>query len=286
MIVQAAAAQRASLRGTISDSTGGVLPGVSIVALNTDQGLKRETETDRSGSFSIPLLQPGSYVVSAEKNGFAILEVTDLILHVGDARMLQLVLPIARVRIQIRVNDRTGGVETVNPTLGQVVTGDVIRNAPLDGRNVLDLAILQPGVLPVNSDALSQTGFTVGGNRTDSVSFLLDGAHNNDLLGNSITFNPNPDTIAEFRVLTSNYTADFGRDGGGIITLATKSGTNILHGTMYDYLRNEALNANSFSNKNAGLRRPILKRNQFGGSLGGPLEIPGLLHGKNRAFFF
>ncbi len=263
-----------------------MLPGVSIVALNTDQGLKRETETDRSGSFSIPLLQPGNYVVSAEKNGFAILEVTDLILHVGDARTLQLVLPIARVRIQIRVNDRTGGVEAVNPTLGQVVTGDVIRNAPLDGRNVLDLAILQPGVLPVNSDALSQTGFTVGGNRTDSVSFLLDGAHNNDLLGNSIAFNPNPDTIAEFRVLTSNYTADFGRDGGGIITLATKSGTNIMHGTIYDYLRNEALNANSFSSKNAGLRRPILKRNQFGGSLGGPLEIPGLLHGKNRAFFF
>ena len=104
---------------------------MSIVALNTDQGLKRETETDRSGSFSIPLLQPGNYVVSAEKNGFAILEVTDLVLHVGDARTLQLVLPVAKVRIQIHVNDGTGNVETVSPTLGQVVTGDVIRNAPL-----------------------------------------------------------------------------------------------------------------------------------------------------------
>ena len=279
-------AQRASLRGTISDSTGGVLPGVSIVALNVDQGLKRETQTDRSGSFSIPLLQPGNYVVSAEKEGFAILEVTELLLHVGDARSLQLVLPVAKVRIQIRVNDRTGGVETVNPTLGQVVTGDVIRNAPLDGRDVLTLAILQPGVLPVNQDALSLTRFTVGGNRTDSVSFLLDGAHNNDLLSNGITFNPNPDTIAEFRVLTSNYTADFGRNGGGVITLATKSGTNSLHGTAYDYLRNEALDANTFFNKNHGERRPILKRNQFGGSLGGPLTVPGILQGKDRAFFF
>ena len=99
--VQAAVAQRASRRGTISDSTGGVLPGVSIVALNVDQGLKRETQTDRSGSFSIPLLQPGNYVVSAEKEGFAILEVTELILHVGDSRSLQLVLPVAKVRIQI-----------------------------------------------------------------------------------------------------------------------------------------------------------------------------------------
>ena len=279
-------AQRASLRGTISDSTGGVLPGVSIVALNVDQGLKRETQTDRYGSFAIPLLQPGNYVVSAEKEGFAILEVAELVLHVGDVRSLQLVLPVAKVRIQIRVNDRTGGVETVNPTLGQVVTGDVIRNAPLDGRDVLTLAILQPGVLPVNSDALTLTGFTVGGNRTDSVSFLLDGAHNNDLLSNGITFNPNPDTIAEFRVLTSNYTADFGRNGGGVITLATKSGTNSLHGTAYDYLRNEALDANTFFNKNNGKRRPILKRNQFGGSLGGPLTVPGILQGKDRAFFF
>jgi len=285
-MVQAATAQRASLRGTISDSTGGVLPGVSIVALNIDQGLKRETETDRSGSFSIPLLQPGNYVVSAEKDGFAILEVTDLFLHVGDARTLQLVLPIAKVRVQIRVNDRTGGVETVNPTLGQVVTGDVIQNAPLDGRNILELAVLQPGVLPVNADAAGVTGFSVAGNREDSVTFLLDGAHNNDLLNNGITYNPNPDTIAEFRVMTSNYTADFGRNGGGIVTFATKSGTNSFHGSAYDYLRNEALDANTFFNKNTGYRRPILKRNQFGGSLGGPLAIPGGLHREDRAFFF
>ncbi len=259
---------------------------MSIVALNTDQGLKRETETDRSGSFSIPLLQPGNYVVSAEKNGFAILEVTDLVLHVGDARTLQLVLPVAKVRIQIHVNDGTGNVETVSPTLGQVVTGDVIRNAPLDGRDVLGLAVLQPGVLPVNSDAAGVTGFSVAGNREDSVTFLLDGAHNNDLLSNSVTFNPNPDTIAEFRVLTSNYTADFGRNGGGIITVATRSGTSSFHGAAYDYLRNEALDANTFFNKNKSLGRPILRRNQFGGSLGGPLTIPGILRGKDQAFFF
>ena len=286
LLVQAATAQRASLRGTISDSTGGVLPGVSIVALNIDQGLKRETETDRSGSFSIPLLQPGNYVVSAEKDGFAILEVTDLFLHVGDARILQLVLPIAKVRVQIRVNDRTGGVETVSPTLGQVVNGEVIQNAPLDGRNILELAVLQPGVLPVNADAAGVTGFSVAGNREDSVTFLLDGAHNNDLLNNGITYNPNPDTIAEFRVMTSNYTADFGRNGGGIVTFATKSGTNFFHGSAYDYLRNEALDANTFFNKNNAYRRPILKRNQFGGSLGGPLAIPEVLHREDRAFFF
>jgi Carboxypeptidase regulatory-like domain/TonB-dependent Receptor Plug Domain len=279
-------AQRASLRGTVSDSTGGVLPGVSIIALNVDQGLKREASTDSSGSFSIPLLQPGNYVVSAEKQGFAILEVTELLLHVGDARTLQLVLPIAKVRIQIRVNDRTGGVETVNPTLGQVVTGNVIRDAPLDGRNVMELAVLQPGVLPVNADALGVTGFSVTGNREDSVAALLDGAHNNNLLTNTITYAPNPDAISEFRVLTSNYTADYGRNGGGIIAFATKSGTNVFHGTAFDFLRNEALNANSFFNKNHNQPRSVLKRNQFGGTLGGPLGLPFQPGQDRRAFFF
>jgi hypothetical protein len=284
--VPAAIAQRASVRGTVTDSTGGVLPGVSIIALNVDQGLKREAWTDPTGSFSIPLLQPGNYVVSAEKSGFAILEVTELLLHVGDARTLLLVLPVAKVRVQIRVNDRTGGVETVNPTLGQVVTGDVIRDAPLDGRNVLDLALLQPGVLPINADAAQITRLSITGSREDSVTFLLDGSHNNDLLNNSVTYAPNPDTIAEFRVLTSNYTADFGRNGGGIVTLATKSGTNAFHGTAFDFLRNEALNANTFFNKNNGQPRPVLKRNQFGWTLGGPLGLPFLQQGERRAFFF
>ncbi len=262
------------------------MPGVNIIALNVDQGLKREAWTDQSGSFSIPLLQPGNYVVSAEKQGFAILEVTDLLLHVGDARTLQLVLPVAKVRIQIRVNDRTGGVETVNPTLGQVVTGNVIRDAPLEDRTVLDLALLQPGVLPVNADAAGITGFSITGNREDSVTFLLDGAHNNNLLTNAVTYAPNPDTISEFRVLTSNYTADYGRNGGGIITLVTKSGTNSVHGTAFEFLRNEVLNANTFFNKNNGQPRPVLKRNQFGGTLGGPLALPFKAREEHRAFFF
>jgi hypothetical protein len=150
---------------------------------------------------------------------------------------------------------------------------------------VLDLALLQPGVLPVNPDAGGPNNFSIAGNRNDSVTFLLDGGVNNDLLDNSVVYDPNPDAVAEFRIVTSSYTAEFGRNAGGVISLVSRSGTSHLHGSLFDYLRNDALDANSYFNKSAGLPRDALKRNQFGGALGGPLVLP-LLHGRDRYFFF
>jgi hypothetical protein len=281
-----ASAQRATLLGTITDQGGAVVPGVNVTLLNLDQGLKREASTNENGYFTIPLLQPGRYLVTAQKQGFAVAEVKDVLLHVADVHGLDIKLQVSAVPVEIQVSERSQDIETASASLGQVVTGDVIRNAPLNGRDVRALAFLQPGVTPVDLDSNEAGSFNVAGNRADSVTYLLDGGLNNDLINNGAVFTPNPDTIAEFRILTSNYPAEYGRNAGGVVSMLTRSGTNQLHGSAFDFLRNDALDANSYFNKNEGLPRDILKRNQFGGTLGGPITIPGVINGKNRFFFF
>src|SRR5205814_5178216 len=133
-------------------------------------------------------------------------------------------------------------------TLGQTVQTRQIVNLPLNGRNVLSLALLQPGVSENNPGDGSAGFFNIAGNRSDSVTFLLDGGINNNLLSNGVVYNPNPDTIAEFRLIASNYSAEYGRNNGGVISVVTKSGSNTLHGSAYDYDRNDSLSANRFFN--------------------------------------
>ena len=279
-------AQRAALAGSVSDQNGSVIPGVRITLLNLDQGLKREATTNQDGYFSVPFLQPGNYLVTAQKDGFAVAEIKDVILHVSDVRGLSIRLQVSAAPIQVEVSGQAQPVETVSPALGKVVTGDVVRNAPLNGRDIRDLALLQPGVAPADLDFFGAGTFTIAGNRGDSVNYLLDGGLNNDLVDNRTVYTPNPDTVAEFRIITSNYPAEYGRNSGGVVTVATQSGTNQLHGGAFDFLRNEAFDANSFFNKVNQLPRNVLKRNQFGGTLGGPLTIPRVVSGKDRYFFF
>jgi len=179
-------------------------------------------------------------------------------------------------------------VETVNPTLGESVTSRPIVNMPLNGRNVLDLALLQPGVTEDNPDDTSQghgsgQSFSVGGGRSDSITYLLDGGVNNDLLNNSVVFNPNPDSVAEFRILTSNYTAEYGRSGAGIISVVTKSGSNDFHGSAFEFVRNTDFDANLYFNKDP-LVNPVPRPQQpqtqsVWRHVGGPIL-------KNRLFFF
>src|SRR6266481_4833019 len=181
-------------------------------------------------------------------------------------------------------------METVNPTLGHTVTSKRIVDLPLNGRNVMQLALGFPGVIETNpSDGGGSQGFTVAGSRSDAITYLLDGGVNNNLLSNRLVFNPNPDAVAEFRILENNYTAEYGRNGGGIISEVLKSGTNQWHGSAFEFVRNDLLNANTFFNKNDAtnlLPREVLKRNQYGGTFGGPITIPHLVHGKDRFFFF
>ena len=179
----------------------------------------------------------------------------------------------------VDVGAEAAPVETVNPTLGQSITGRALTNMPLNGRDMLDLALLQPGVTESNDDNYGAGNYSIAGGRSDSVTFLLDGGLNNDLLDNSNL--PTTDAIAEFRLLTSDYTAEYGRNGGGIISVVTKSGTNQLHGSLFEFIRNLDFDANDYFNKTVSpaLPRLDLKRNQYGATLGGPIK-------KDKLFFF
>jgi len=282
----AALAQEATGRvaGTVYDQTGAVVPGVHIVVTNTATHIARDTTTDKSGSYQILSLPIGDYTVSADHKGFTPVTTSASTLEINQTLKIDIKLQVGSETQTVTVETTAATVETVNPTLGSTVSGREIANAPLNGRNALDLALLQPGVLPAdnmgNAGARSaNTAFSISGGRNDSNTFLLDGGLNNDLLNNGVVYNPNPDSIEEFRVLTNNFTAEYGRNGGGIVTVVTKSGTNSWHGSAFEYNRNEAYNANDFIDNSQGKPRGILKRNQYGATFGGPIM-------KNKLFFF
>jgi Carboxypeptidase regulatory-like domain len=283
-----ASAQQATAKivGTVTDSQGAVIPEVKVTVRNTATNVAAEATSDKSGFYQVLDLPIGTYRITANHAGFRPLETTTSPLEINQSFRANLKLEVGTAREQVSVEAQSSGVETVNPTLGQSVTARPIVNLPLNGRNVLSLALLQPGVTEDNPDdtgagSLSQNGgnFSVAGGRSDSITFLLDGGINNELLGNGIVYNPNPDSVAEFRILTSNYTAEYGRSGAGVVSVVTKSGSNDLHGSAFEFLRNTDFDADSYFNNQAGLPRNNLKRNQFGGTLGGPII-------KNRLFFF
>jgi hypothetical protein len=272
--------------GTVTDPTGAVVPGAKVTITNVDTGSNRETRSDRDGNYQVVDLPIGAYHVSAEATGFSKAVTADYKLQINQNLRIDLALKVGATTEVVRVEGEAAGVETVNATLGQSVTSRPLVNMPLNGRNVLDLALLQPGVTETNPDSTAAGNFSVAGGRTDSVTFLLDGGINNHILNNGVVFTPNPDTVAEFRILTSNYTAEYGRNGAGIVSIVTKSGTNSVHGSLFEFVRNDVFNANTFFNNANGQPKPLLKRNQFGATIGGPISIPKLFSGHDRFFFF
>ena len=277
----ACAAQEATARiyGTVYDEQGAVIPDTRIVVTNTGTGVERATATGKDGSFQVLALPIGNYKVRAEHSGFRVVNTAEQKLLINQALRVDIKMPVGAESQSVEVGAQAAPVETVNPTLGQSITGRTLTNMPLNGRDTLDLALLQPGVTESNDDSGAVGNFSIAGGRTDSVTYLLDGGLNNDLLDNSNLLDPNPDAIAEFRLLTSDYTAEYGRNGGGIISVVTKSGTNDIHGSLFEFFRNRVLDANDYFNIQEGLPRADLKRNQYGATLGGPVI-------KDKTFFF
>jgi hypothetical protein len=230
----------------------------------------------------------GRYEIAAEAAGFSRMVVAAKnSLEINQTLRIDLALTVGAVKDVVTVEGGASAVETENSTIGATVSGTAISELPLNGRNTLDLLATQPGVTPKDNDASRQAGqYSIGGGRSDSVTYLLDGGLNNHLINNDIVINPNPDAVAEFRVLQSNYAAEYGRGGGGIVSMVIKSGTNTVHGTAFDYLRNEDLDANTFFNNQQGIARQILKRNQYGFTVGGPVWLPHVVDGRNKLFFF
>ncbi|HLY16965.1 MAG TPA: carboxypeptidase regulatory-like domain-containing protein [Bryobacteraceae bacterium] len=275
------------ITGVVTDPSGALVSNAAVVVTNLDTNVSKETKTDASGFYQVPLLPIGRYKINASAAGFEkVTMVPQNALEINQTMRVDIQLPVGKLSDTVVVESTASLVETETATVGAVVSGMAIMELPLNGRNTLDLLKTQPGVTPTNPDSGAQGEYSIGGQRTDSVTYLLDGGNNNSLLGNAVVANPNPDAVAEFKVLENNYTAEYGRNAGGIVSIVTKSGTNALHGTAYDYVRNTDFDANSFFNNEQGLPVGVLKRNQFGGTVGGPIYIPKVVNGRNKVFFF
>jgi hypothetical protein len=277
-----------TLSGTVQDRSGAVMPGAAVTATSQGTGVGRDTKTDGTGHYLLPLLPTGIYTIRVEATGFQAVEQKDIKLQVDESREVDFTLAPAAVQQTVEVSATAVAVETANPTLGQVITSQQVAQLPLNGRNFVQLATLTTGTTQETNPASFSNGaassevairgsfsLSVGGSRPNSSDFLLDGIDNNELTSGGISILPNIDALQEFKVLTYNYSAEYGTRGGPAVLLTTKSGTNDFHGTLFEFLRNTSLNARNFFTPTRG----AFIQNQYGGSIGGPIK-------KNKLFFF
>src|SRR6202051_4327034 len=276
----------ATISGTVTDSTGSKMADVNIVITNVGTGIATTTATKGEGTFGAPNLQPGSYEVSASAKGFSTLIRKGITLTVGQELILNLSLQVGSVNETVTVTAEAPTVNLANATISGVIEQRTVQELPLNGRSWTDLAILQPGVHqsqnqpPINAGDRVKRGLglelTISGARPQQNNYLLDGVNINDYAnagpGSVLGGNLGTDAVAEFAVLTTNYSAEYGRTSGGVITATTKSGTNQFHGSAYEFLRNDALDATSSIDKLNGATKPPFRRNQYGASGGGPIQ--------------
>ena len=295
-----AAAQNTNGRviGIVTDPQGAALPGAKVSVTNVGTNVSWNTLTDDKGNYQVLDVPIGQYSVSVESKGFSKARTEPQELTINQALRIDVHMKVGAINEVVDVQSQAAQVETVNPTIGGTVTGKAIQDLPLNGRNTLDLALTQPGVVPIADDigtygtsngGSTETGLggiSVAGGRGDAITYLLDGGNNNRTTSNQVVFNPNPEAVEEFKLLENNYTAEYGRNGGGTISVVLKSGTNAVHGSLFEYLRNDAFNANDYIDNELGNPRQVLKRNQFGGVIGGPITLGKMLNGKDRFFFF
>jgi Carboxypeptidase regulatory-like domain/TonB dependent receptor len=289
-----AQAPTGELAGTIRDATGAVISGASVSVVNEETGVKREVLSDDRGSYTIPLLPPGRYRTSIQHAGFRSVERKGIVLHVNETVNVDYALEVGSVNETVTVMGEAPLLETAQSSQGAVIDNAKVANLPLNMRDPFTLAALTPGVQPGNGfftprvfqEQAFQTNFSVNGGASFQNDILLDGTSNTVAGHGQLAMTPSVDAIEEFKVETSNYSAEFGRSGGGIVNIVTKSGTNSLRGTIYEFLRNRNLDANDFFSNRAGLPRPPFVFNQFGFTVGGPVVLPKLYNGHNRTFFF
>lgn len=280
-----ALAQTASVTGRVTDPSGAVIPGVTVVLTNEGTAIENRTETNEEGYYRLPSVQPGSYRLSIEKAGFKPIRESGLQLIVGQVARLDYTLQVGAVTESVEVNARAVLLDSETSSLGQVIGGRQVTELPLLGRNAYSLATLAPGVrtsagmndLPV--DQISTVSASINGGRSSQNEFLLDGAPNTAAAQNQPVIFQNVDSVQEFKVETNTFSAEYGRSAGGVFNVVTKAGTNDITFTAYEFLRNDKLNANDWFANRAGRRKAPFRFNQFGGVIGAPIV-------RNRTFFF
>ena len=289
------AATTGSISGTIKDPSGGVIPGVVLTATNPSTGIQAKTMSDDKGFYSFPSLAVGRYDVKADSAGFQELTRRGLVIDANSALQVDLTLAMADKVDQVTVSESASEIQldTVSTQMGDVVTGNKMTAVALNGRSFTDLLALQPGIVPVSTqtpDSIVMAGASVAiapsgglnpgnqsisGQREDANGFVVNGGDVKELMNGGTSIVPNLDSIAEFRVLTNNFDAEYGNYSGGIVNVITKSGDNKLHGSAFEFLRNTDLDARNFFSP----ERSFYRQNQFGGTVGGPIK-------KNAVFFF
>jgi hypothetical protein len=279
-----AQATTGTILGVVSDTSGAVVPGVSVTITNVDTGFERIAVADEAGRYNAPSLPLGEYQVNAKKEGFQTEIRKGITLTVGREAVVNLALRVGEARQQVVVSGDAALVDTTDATLGSLVDNEQIRDLPLNGRGFEQLALFQPGVLATGVSSFSplQGGGqqkVIDGGRPEQNLFLLDGTDINDMFGkgtgDAAGVTLGVDAIQEYKVLTNGYSAEYGRAAAGVIVAVTKSGTNQFHGTAFEFLRNSDLDSRNFFD---GKAPPAFKRNQFGGTVGGPIK-------KDKLFF-
>src|SRR5918995_2237590 len=281
-----AQAGTSGLTGVVRDPQGTPMDRVHIVVLDPATGFSRETETNNTGNYNIPGLRPGTYTVVATLDGFRTFTETAFRIEVGQIARLDVGLEIGAITEVVEVAGRAQMLQTEGPPLTGVIDSQKISDLPLNGRNFVQLALLVPGVNTGQPGANRGGGVSIGGTRSEQNSFQLDGVSNTAQWDSGISFRPSVDSIQEFKIEVNNYSAEFGKGAGGQITVVTKSGTNQLHGSLYEFNRNDAVQARNFFqrdpnfvNSEGRFVAPPYNRNEFGAAVGGPII-------KDRTFFF
>jgi len=281
--------------GTVYDSTKAVVPGAKVTLTATDTGIKQEAPSDESGNYLFAALKPGLYSVQASKEGFQTSEVTNITLLVGARPRVDITLQVGAVSQTVEVT--AGGIaqlETQTSSMNQVTQESAVENLPIENRNFIGLVALSAGVAPIgqgNSPASGWTGAgqgqvttSVSGGRESDESFIVDGIESRNARFGSANLRPSFDAIQEINVQTSNFSAEYGRSAA-VINTTLKSGSNAIHGDVYDYVENNKFNSNDFFSNLAGLPTKIVRYNDFGATIGGPVVLPHY-NGRDRTFFF
>src|ERR1700730_14270723 len=284
-----------SIVGRVSDTTGALVSGASVTLTSLATTETREATTDDTGGYPFVNLIPGSYRVEIESAGFKHLTQDRVDVRVDTVAVLNASLPLGDVRETVAVQEPTTLLETQSASVGQVIEGQQVQDTPLNGRNVMNLVALVPGVIPQGGTQGSTAGnytksgdltnvagfgnYQIGGGLAGQGAFYFDGSSLNQVLSNDTVLVPTQDTVQEFRVVTSVPSPEFGGFSGGVVSFTSRSGSNAFHGVAYEYLRNTVLDANGFFNNESGVPRSQLVQNQFGVTIGGPII-------KKRTFFF
>jgi hypothetical protein len=304
-------AQNAVITGEVQDSQGAFIRGAEVRVVEQSQGTARTTHTNDKGSYSAPFLNPGPYRIYVQAPTFSTAVSDPITLTVGQTLVFNVRLKVGSTQQEVTVNGGSQILNTTDASVGTVIDQKFVENIPLNGRSFQDLISMTPGVVTASPQNTTQGvgtsgDFSVDGQRTQSNYYAVDGVSANisagngngiayaaqggtlsgaTALGTTQTMVP-VDALQEFRVQSSTYSAEYGRSPGGQFSFVTRSGTNVPHGSVYDYLRNNFFDANDWFNDHYGTPEPALRQNDFGGTLGGPVRIPHLYDGRDRSFFF